>query len=70
MLSCGFHLGLFHEINRALRKISTIYYDISTVNPLLVTAQMPEMITLHRCHNPMPLQEQEPREHDALGLIE
>ena len=27
---------------------------------------MPEMITLHRCHNPMPLQEQEPRVHDML----
>ena len=25
-----------------------------TVNPFLVTAQMPEMIPLHRCHNPMP----------------
>ena len=37
-----------------------------TVNPLLVTAQMPEMIPLHRCHNPMPLQEQEPRVHDML----
>ena len=44
-----------------LRVHKMLQQEKTTVNSLLLTAQLPDMITLHHCHNRMPLQEQEPR---------